>query len=491
MQVKSSKTMESVVGELEGALVKELDSFPYLLLVAFEASGPIRFAFLLLACPIVRFLGLLGLGNAGFKLSIFIAVFGVRISEIEYVGRAVLPKFYLDHIDMDAWRVFNRYGNRVVISKSPRVMVEWFAKEHLGADQVIGSELVVNRFGRATGFVRDVGSEIESCHVQKVFGGKEPCLGLGRPTSDICFGSTSFMSLCEKQCYPPYSSTHLTEDQQQEQQHDRLNHPKPVVFHDGRLAIFPTPSMAVLILMWFPIGVIIAIIRLIITLILPVFVLSHENLTYGIHLSVKGNPPKPVCTSDSTTGVLFVMNHRVFMDAVVVSVALGRTISAVTYSLPRLTEICSPIPSVRLTRNRSVDAKKIEEQLKKGDLGICAEGTTCREPFLLRFSGLFAELTDQIVPVAVNYRPTFFHPSKARGWKGLDLIFFAMNPICFYEVTFLNQLPVTATCSSGKDSYDVANDVQQRLASVLGFTCTNFTRKDKYIFLKGDDGRVK
>ncbi|KAL9245212.1 hypothetical protein vseg_018888 [Gypsophila vaccaria] len=488
MQVKSSKTTESVVGELEGALVKEPDSFPYLLLVAFEASGPIRFAFLLLAWPIVRFLGLLGLGNAGFKLSIFIAVFGVRISEIEYVGRAVLPKFYLDHIDMDAWRVFNRYGNRVVVSKSPRVMVEWFAKEHLGADKVIGSELVVNRFGRATGFVRDVVSEIELCRVQKVFGGKEPCLGLGRPTSDLCFDSTSFMSLCEKQCYPPYSSTHLTEDQQQ---HDRLKHPKPVVFHDGRLAIFPTPSTALLILMWFPIGVIIAIIRLIISLILPVCVLPYENLIYGILLTVKGNPPKPVCTSNSSTGVLFVMNHRVFMDPAIVAVALGRKISAVSYSLSRVTEIFSPIPTVRLTRNRSVDAKKIEEELKKGDLGICAEGTTCREPFLLRLSGLFAELTDQIVPVAVNYRPTFFHPSTARGWKGLDPIFFVMNPLCFYEVTFLNQLPVTATCSSGKSSYDVANDVQRLLASALGFNCTNFTRKDKYMLLKGDDGRVK
>ncbi|KAL9245215.1 hypothetical protein vseg_018891 [Gypsophila vaccaria] len=485
--------MESVVGELEGALIKEPDPFPFLMLVAFEASGPIRFAFLLLAWPIVRFLGLLGLGNAGFKLSIFIAVFGVRISEIEHVGRTVLPKSYMDHIDMDAWRVFNGYGKRVVVSKTPQVMVEWFAKEHLGADQVIGSELVVNRFGRATGLVRDVGSGIESCRVEKIFGGEVPCLGLGRPTSDICFGSTSFMSLCEDQCYPPYSLIHPTRNQQQQQQqHSHLKHPKPVVFHDGRLAIFPRPLIATLILLWLPIGVIIAIIRAIISLVLPLCVIPHENLIYGILLTVKGNPPKPVSSiSDSSTGVLFVMNHRVFMDPAIVAVALGRKISAVSYSLSRVTEFFAPIPNIRLSRDRCVDAKTIEDELKKGDLGIFAEGTTCREPFLLRFSGLFAELTDQIVPVAVKYRPTLFHPSTARGWKGLDLIFFFMNPVCFYEVTFLDQLPVTATCSGGKSSYDVANHVQRRLASALGFNCTNFTRKDKYMFMKGDDGRVK
>lgn len=184
--------MESVVSELEGTLVKDPDPFSYFMLIAFEASGLIRFTLLLIFWPIIRLLDLMGMNEVGFKLTIFIAVVGLRIPDIESVARAVLPKFYMDDIDIDAWRVFYQYDKKVVVTKTPRLMVERFVKDHLKADEVIGSELVVNRFGYLTGFVHDFGSD--SDRVSKLFGDEKPSLGLGRSSSN---DSNTFMSLCK------------------------------------------------------------------------------------------------------------------------------------------------------------------------------------------------------------------------------------------------------------------------------------------------------
>ncbi|KAK6929366.1 Phospholipid/glycerol acyltransferase [Dillenia turbinata] len=419
----------TVVSELEGILLKNPDPFAYFMLVGFEASSLIRFAFLLFLWPIIRLLDLFGMKEASLKFTIFVAV----------AGRAVLPKFFIDDVDVETWRVFIGYGKRVVVNQMPRIMVEMFLKEHLKADEVIGSELVINRFGYAT--VDDgVGSII--VRAEKLFGYEKPTLGLGRSMQ----GSSSFLSFCK----------------------DGLR-PLPVIFHDGRLIRLPTPSTALLILLWFPLGIILAVIRIFVGVSAPIWIVPYLTRPFGGQVIVKGKPPSPV-TAGSSTGVLFVCTHRTLMDPVVLSVVLRRRIPAVTYSISRLSEILSPIPTVQLTRVRHVDAEKIKQELAKGDLVVCPEGTTCREPFLLRFSALFAELTNRIVPVGMNYRVGFFHATTAGGWKALDPIFFLMNPRPIHEITFLNQLPVEAT--------------------TLGFECTNFTRKDKYRVLAGNDGTV-
>ncbi|XWS74947.1 hypothetical protein CRYUN_Cryun01aG0042200 [Craigia yunnanensis] len=382
--------------------------------------------------------------DAGLKLIVFVSTVGLRVLEIESVSRAVLPKFYMDDIDMEAWKVFSSYDRRVVVTKTPRIMVERFVKEHLRADEVIGSELVVNRFGFSTGFVKGDIASIFS-RVAKLFVDGEPTLGLGRATSNF-----QFFSLCKEQMHPPFITNQNLHDHQ-------LLRPLPVIFHDGRLVKRPTPSTALLILLWMPLGILLATIRIVVGLMLPMRAMPYMSHLFGGKIIVKGKSPPPV--SSRSSGVLFVCSHRTLMDPVVLSTVLRRKIPAVTYSISRLSEILSPIPTVRLKRIREVDAEKIKRELAKDDLVVCPEGTTCKEPFLLRFSALFAELTDRIVPVAMNYGVGFFHATTASGWKALDPIFFFMNPRPIYEVTFLNQQPVEATCLSGKSPHDVANHV--------------------------------
>ncbi|GMH04258.1 hypothetical protein Nepgr_006097 [Nepenthes gracilis] len=469
----SSSSSSSVVAALEGILLKDPHPFSYFMLVAFEASGLIRFTLLLLLYPAVSLLDFVGMRDIALQLTVFVAVAGLRISEVEGVARAVLPKFYMDDVNTEAWRMFSQHAKRVVVTSTPTIMAESFVKEYLKADEVVGSELVVNRFGFATGFInKDVGSIAE--RVAQLFGDEKPYLGLAKSNGGT---ASSFLSLCKVRAHAPFTATH---------KHPR-EHPlirlQPVIFHDGRLVKRPTPSTALILLLWIPFGIIFAIIRIIIGLIIPMWAIPCGIAILGGRVIVNGKPPP--LRNHTNGGVLFVCNHRTLMDPVVLSHILKRRIPAVTYSISWVSEILSPIPTVQLTRIRHVDAEKVKRELRKGDLVICPEGTTCREPFLLRFSSLFAELTDRIIPVAINYRSMFFHPTTVRGWKAMDPLFFFMDPNPAYELTFLNPLPTESTCSASNNPHEVANYVQGILAKALGFECTNFTRKDKYRLLIG------
>ncbi|KAL4198583.1 hypothetical protein AMTRI_Chr03g46640 [Amborella trichopoda] len=469
----------TMVADMDGTLLCGRSSFPYFALVAFEVGGILRLLGLLLVLPLAGILYYFISESAGIQVLIFATFTGMRVADIESAARAVLPKFYSADLHPETWRVFSSCGRRCVLTANPRVMVEAFLKDYLEADMVIGTEIATYK-GRATGLVSPSGVLVggKKAEALKVaFGEDVPHIGLGDRKTDL-----PFMTLCKEAYMVPANP------KVEAVSGEKL--PKPIIFHDGRLVQKPTPLVALLTILWIPVGFILACLRIAAGALLPMPLVYHAFRALGVRVTIKGTPPPPAQRSAGVSGVLFICSHRTLLDPIFLSTALGRPIAAVTYSVSRLSEILSPIKTVRLNRDRTKDANMIKELLQEGDLVICPEGTTCREPFLLRFSALFAELTDEIVPVAMANRMSMFHGTTARGWKGMDPFYFFMNPTPAYEVTFLNKLPKELTCAGGKSSHEVANYIQRVIASTLSYQCTNFTRKDKYKALAGNDGTV-
>ncbi|XWS44463.1 hypothetical protein CRYUN_Cryun15aG0047000 [Craigia yunnanensis] len=231
----------------------------------------------------------------------------------------------------------------------------------------------------------------------------------------------------------------------------RGKYPKPLIFHDGRLAFLPTPFAALSMFLWLPFGIVLAIFRILVGICLP---------------------------------------YKLAIFWVFLSTALCKPLTAVTYSLSKMSEVIAPIKTVRLTRDRKQNGETMQKLPSEGDLVVCPEGTTCREPYLLTFSSLFAELAYEIVLVAMNAHVSMFYGTTASGLKWLDPIFFLMNPRPSYHVQILGKMPQEFTCAGGRSGFEVANYIQRKLADARGFECTTLTRRDKYLMLAGNDGVV-
>ncbi|KAH9316983.1 hypothetical protein KI387_018752, partial [Taxus chinensis] len=369
--------------------------FCYFLLLCLEGSGVTRSLLLLFAAPLVWFLYTFVSAACAMKLMIYISMRGVTVSEIGGVARAVLPKFFAEDLNDEVWRVFSSFGRKIVVTAVPRVLVEPFAAEYIGVDAVIGTEIEVDGHGRATGFVKPPGFVVAGLRkkdaVKKAVGECMIDVGVGKYDS-----TAHFLSLC-KESYGVFGSSKA----------DPLSKyklPKPIIFHDGRLVQRPDPLMALITFVWMPFGFLLSMIRIAAGALLPMRIQYYVFWLMGVRIRVGGNPPESVNRQKFNRhhGTMFVCSHRTLLDPIMLSQSLGRPVAAVTYSISRLSEFLAPIPTVRLTRNRDLDAANISKVLEKGDVALCPEGTTCREPFLLRYSAMFAELTEHIVPVAIN-----------------------------------------------------------------------------------------
>ena len=167
------------------------------MLIAFEGGSIFRAFLLLLSCPILWILDY----EMKIRVMTFLSFCGLRIKDMESTSKAVLPKFYLENLNLQAYQVLASAGSRVIFTNMPRVMVEGFLKEYLSVDDVIGTELqtVGSYF---TGFFSESGLLVKHRALKEYFGDKKPDMGLGSASAHehlfISHCKVNFMLLCEK-----------------------------------------------------------------------------------------------------------------------------------------------------------------------------------------------------------------------------------------------------------------------------------------------------
>ncbi|CAK7348466.1 unnamed protein product [Dovyalis caffra] len=478
---RSDLSNKTLVFNVEGTLLKSSSLFPYFMLVAFEAGSLLRALVLFLLYPFICLVG----QDMGLKIMVMLCFFGIK-KESFRVGSAVLPKIFLEDVGLEAFEVLKRGGRKVAVSDHfPQVMIDSFLRDYLDINCVVGKELKTV-CGYFSGLMEEK---------KKGMLNFEEILGKENITSHDIIGISRFNRSLDHPLFSHCMEIYLVRriDKISWQHLPREKYPKPLIFHDGRLALRPTPLATLALLMWFPFGFVLALIRIVVALTLPrkisipilVFsgfriVISKPKLSRSLQNSKENKPEK---------GLLYVCNHRTLLDPLYLSFVLKKNFTAVTYSLSRLSEVLSPIRTVRLTRDREQDAKMMERLLSQGDLVVCPEGTTCREPYLLRFSPLFAEMSDDIVPVALDTHVSMFYGTTAGGLKCLDPLFFLMNPLPSYTIRLLDVVSGLSTYQdSEKSRFAVANYVQGEIGKALSFECTKLTRRDKYLILAGNEG---
>uniref|UniRef100_A0A0D3HPX5 Glycerol-3-phosphate acyltransferase RAM2/GPAT1-8 HAD-like domain-containing protein n=1 Tax=Oryza barthii TaxID=65489 RepID=A0A0D3HPX5_9ORYZ len=414
MEKLAAKTL---VLDVEGGLLRSSSLFPYFMLVALEAGGFLRGLVLLLLYPLLCVMG----SDMALKVMAMVSFCGLRASRFR-AGRAVLPKWFLEDVGEEGFDVMRSAMRRVCVTKMPRIMVEGFLKEYLEVEVVLGREMKV-----IWGFFTGIMEEEEEGGDQE-----EVLLEEKKMLVDVVGFSTSLeflqhhLSHCCKEVYLV-----TREEKARWSALPRDKYPKPMVFHDGRLAFRPAAGDTLAMFTWLPFGAALAVARLAVALAVPYRYSTPILAATGLSWRLKGDGPRAA------------RRH-------------------------------APRAAVRV---QPPDADR-------------PGGTTCREPCLLRFSPLFAELSDDVVPVGIAVDTAMFYATTAGGLKCLDPLYYIANPRTCYAVQFLERVDTSPARERRAPSTDVANLVQRRMGDALGYRCTMLTRKDKYLMLAGNDGVV-
>ncbi|KAK3034638.1 hypothetical protein RJ639_033593 [Escallonia herrerae] len=262
-----------LIFNVEGALLKSSSTFPYFMLVAFEAGSIIRAFCLFILYP---FLCLLS-QEISLKIMVMVCSFGIKKGSFR-VGTAVLPKFFLEDVGAEGFEVLRRGGRRKVgVSDLPRVMVESFLKDYLEIDFVAGRELKV-----CCGYYVGLMEEKTSIHnhLEEIFDQDEKmCCDLIEPTTTVQSrgdgADPTMAAAIVVATIPSFTTTsseiYLVNEEDKSKWHllARDRYPKPLIFHDGRLAFRPTLLNMLAMFMWFPVGSILSITRVVVAISLP------------------------------------------------------------------------------------------------------------------------------------------------------------------------------------------------------------------------------
>ncbi|CAN6462444.1 unnamed protein product [Victoria cruziana] len=187
----------TVAADLDGTLLASSSSFPYFLLLSYAAGGIFRSLLLVLCAPLILALYKLVSESAAIRLLIFLSISGIHLSDITAASATILPELYAANVRSDAWELFSSCSERrVVVTANPRIMVERFARDFLGAHAILGTELEIGRGDRLTGFLTGDGvlvGELKRRAVLREFDKDQPEVGLGDRISDH-----DFMVLCKE-----------------------------------------------------------------------------------------------------------------------------------------------------------------------------------------------------------------------------------------------------------------------------------------------------
>ncbi|XP_073526112.1 LOW QUALITY PROTEIN: uncharacterized protein, partial [Phyllobates terribilis] len=316
---KSRPNSRTIVCDINGTLLKPSSFFPFFMLFAFEGGSIIRAFLLLLSYPFCCLIC-----SHGFKLKVmvFITFCGMKVEDVESVVKTVLPKFYLEEINPLVYEMWGEARGKVVISSVPRVMVDWFAREYLGATNVLASELhTINNGLFFSGLVMSSYEKNKSV-LKELFGDTKVDVAIIGTQS--CIHDNLLLSICKE--------AYLVSKESRIQSLPRNKYPKPLIFHDGRLAFLPTPVAAFTTFVYLPFSAVLSVLRLLIALLFPFPIATLLNAFSGMRLLYT------TTTSHSNHHALYVSNHRTLVDPVLLSFALRKPLTAVTYSLSRLSE---------------------------------------------------------------------------------------------------------------------------------------------------------